>query len=139
MEFDHLRRELAGRLAALSEGDALILGEPTDVPKRRGFRRQPVPPSRYVQFLRDSDHLYGECVGSTLFGGDWPTSEADHQRVRALGWLSPGDPDPSGTQPGYPHYWCCLPSGRTEDLAAMATGALDALGAEPATLEWRTP
>jgi hypothetical protein len=138
MEFDDLRRELAGRLAALSQGDALILGEPVEVSKRRGFRKQQVPPSRFVQFLRDPEHLYGECVGSTVFGGDWETSEADHQRIRALGWLAPGDPDPSGTRPGYPNYWCCLPESQADELATMAIGALDVLGAEPAALEWRT-
>jgi hypothetical protein len=132
------RRELAARLTDLREGDFLVLGEPAPEPERRGFLRRSRPaPSRYVQFLRDPRWLYGECVGATSFGGDWEIKEADHQRIRALGWLAPGDPDPSGTQPSYPHYWCCLDAGAADELAAMAIGALELLGADPASLEWR--
>ncbi|MEP9363995.1 hypothetical protein ABLE68_13585 [Nocardioides sp. CN2-186] len=140
MGFDDLHRELVQRLGSLEQGSFLILGEPVPEPERSGlFGRKPKPPpTRYVQFLRDPRHLYGECVGSTWIGGDWEISEAEHDRLRMLGWLAPGDPDPAGTQPAYPNYWVTVDEGRAADLATMATGALSLLGADPATLEWRT-
>ena len=141
MGFDELRRELVLRLASLEEGSFLILGEPVPAPQPRAGllgRRPKPPPTRYVQFLRDPRHLYGECVGSTLIGGDWEVGEAGHERLRSLGWLAPGDPDPTGTQPAYPNYWVTVADGQAADLAAMATGALSLLGADPAVLEWRT-
>ena len=141
MDFDDVRRELLNRLAVLPEGSFLILGEPVPAPSARsgllGRRPKPVA-TRYVQFLRDPQHLYGECVGSTQIGGDWETTEADHQRLRSLGWLAPGDPDPAGTQPAYPNYWVTVDEDRADALATMAVDALAVLGADPATLEWRT-
>ncbi len=140
MTFEDLGRELAARLEALPEDSFLTLGEPVEVPEKRGFHRQRAhrTPGRYVQFRRDPGWLYGECVGSTLFGGDAEIGEADHQRLRALGWLAPGDPDPAGTQPSYPHYWCTLAADRSADLAAMGVGALEILGADPDVVTWST-
>jgi hypothetical protein len=138
MTFDDLGRELTARLEALPEGAFLTLGEPAEVPEKHGLlrRRTRPAPGRYVQFRRDPGWLYGECVGSTLFGGDLEIGEADHQRLRALGWLAPGDPDPAGTRPSYPHYWCTLEGDRAADLAAMGVGALGVLGADPGALTW---
>lgn len=141
MGFDDLQRELVQRLGGLAEGSFLILGEPVPAPQPRSGllgRRPKPPPTRYVQFLRDPHHLYGECAGSTLIGGDWEISEAEHDRLRSLGWLAPGDPDPAGTQPAYPNYWVTVDDDRAADLATMAIGALSLLGADPAGLEWRT-
>ena len=140
MTFDDRRRELVARLVDLPESGFLVLGESAPEPERRGLLRRTSRPSptRYVQFLRDPGHLYGECVGATSFGGDWEIAEVDDQRIRALGWLAPGDPDPTGTQPAQPNYWCCLDGDAAVDLAAIAIGALDVLGADPATLEWRS-
>jgi len=140
MGYDALRRELVERLDALQQGSFLILGEPVPAPEKSGlFSRRPKPaPTRYVQFLRDPRHLYGECVGSSWIGGDWEISEAEHDRLRTLGWLAPGDPDPAGTQPSHPNYWVTVDLDRAGDLATKATGALSLLGADPAALEWRT-
>lgn len=138
MDLDDVHRELAARLRALAPGEFLTVGEPVGAPVRRLLRRSRPPASRYVQFLRDPHHLYGECVGATAFGGDWEIDEAEHQRIRALGWLAPGDPDPAGTRPAYPHYWVTLDADRADELAAMGVGALEVLGVDPATLEWRS-
>ncbi len=141
MTFDDRRRELADRLAALPEGGFLVLGESAAEPGvRRGLmrRRARPAPTRFVQFLRHPGWVYGECTGARSFGGAWEIGEVDHQRIRALGWLAPGDPDPSGTQPSTPHYWCCLEPSRVVEIAAMAVDALRVLGADPATLEWRS-
>ena len=131
MGFDDLHGELVRRLGELEEGSFLILGEPVPEPERSGLfgRRSKPVPTRYVQFLRDPRHLYGECVGSTLIGGDWEVGEAGHDRLRALGWLAPGDPDPAGTQPSYPNYWVTVDLDRSSDLATMGIGALSLLGA----------
>ena len=140
-----LLTELAGLagLAGLADDEHLVVGEPEPVgPVRVGLLarlrgRRPAAPSRYVQARRDGDWLYGECIGSTAFGGDWEVTPAQHQRVQALGWLAPGDDDPSGTQPGYPHYWQVVPRTSAAGLATAMAEALRVLGADPADLEWR--
>jgi hypothetical protein len=90
-----------------------------------------------VQFRRDDEsRLYAECVGAALFGGDWEVSADVHEAIRGLGWLAPGDPDPTGTQPAYPNYWRSCPREQAADLARSGAEALRLLDAEPGTLAW---
>ncbi|NYD40534.1 TY-Chap domain-containing protein [Nocardioides panaciterrulae] len=150
---EQVEKHLARTLADLGVNEFVIVGEPQPpAPPRTGLlRRRPAPPpSRYVQFRRDDETAwYGECVGATRFGGDWEVPEEVHDRLRSLGWLAPGDPDPTGTQPSYPHYWQCVttdpdrPSGHepgtdpATELARLGAAALDLLGVDPWSLTWR--
>lgn len=136
-----VRGRLRDLLADLTEDEFVVLGEPQPAPgPRRGLLRlrpEP-PPHRYVQFRNDDgEWLYGECIGATLFGGDWEITEEEHARLRSLGWLAPGDEDPSGTEPPYPSYWTCRPVAESVGTADMGVDALVTLGADPAALEWR--
>ncbi len=135
--WDTVEEDLAAVLHDLSEREFVVLGEPAPTPHARGpFRRTPPPrPNRYVQFQRDRDWLYAECVGATLFGGDWEVPVGVHEQLRTLGWLAPGDPDPAGTRPSYPNYWCTLPREDHRRAAAMGVGALRLLGAQAGALQ----
>jgi type III secretion system-like peptide-binding chaperone len=138
--WDALRERLAAELESLSEGEFVVVAEPEAAPgSSRGlFRRKPqTGPVRYVQFRDDGEWMYAECIGATLFGGDWEVSDDQHARLREAGWLAPGDDDPSGTQPAYPNYWALVPRADTGRLAGMGVGALAELGAAPTSLEWR--
>ena len=140
-EWAAVRNRLRHQLADLSADEFLVLGEPQQDPgPRRGLlrRRPEPPPSRYVQFRNDDGRwIYGECVGAALFGGDWEITEQQHALLRSLGWLAPGDDDPSGTQPSCPNYWALRPRAESAEMADMGVEALAILGADPATLEWR--
>ena len=136
---DDVEGTLAQEIGALGERESVVVGEPSGEPgPRRGLlrRRTPPPPRRYVQFLRHDGTLFGECVGSRdHFGGDWPVTGEQHATLRALGWLAPGDDDPTETQPSYPNYWWTDPSGSAvAELARLGAGALEVLGADPAAL-----
>jgi hypothetical protein len=138
--FEELRDRLERVLGELVEDDFLIVGEPRPSQERpRGLlrRKPPRPPVRYVQFRDDGEWLYGECVGAALFGGDWQVTPEQHQRIRAMGWLAPGDPDDSGSQPPYPNYWRVLPRVDNAAMASLGSGALEVLGVEPSVVEWR--
>ena len=138
--WQQLESRLAGELGTLHDGEFVVIEEPkppTEEPRGLLRRRPKPPPTRYVQALRVKDHLHGECVGATLFGGDWEIAPGEHEQLRALGWLAPGDPDETGTQPSYPNYWHTLPRERAAELAALAVGALRVLGADPGSLTWR--
>jgi hypothetical protein len=76
-------------------------------------------------------------VGATSFGGDWEVDAPTHERLRGLGWLVPGDPDPSGVQPSYPNYWRVLPLTEAAHVARLCTDALAALDADVDGLVWR--
>lgn len=135
-----VERRLAEELATLADQEFVVVGEPEPPtePRRGLLRRRPAPPpTRYVQFGRYGDDLHGECVGATLFGGDWEVTPEQHDRIRELGWLAPGDRDPDGTQPAYPNYWRTLTPGDSADLARMGAGALAVLGVDPLALQWR--
>src|SRR3954452_4923627 len=100
-------QRLREELGDLEDGQFLVLGEPAGPPgpPRGLLRRRPAPPpTRYVQFRMAGGWVYAECVGSRMFGGDWATTAEQHDGLRALGWLAPGDDDPTGTQPSYPNY-----------------------------------
>lgn len=138
--WDDVRRRLRDLLTDLSQDEFVIVGEPSPEPgpPRGLLRRRPEPPPRrYVQFRDDGEWLYGECVGAALFGGDWEIGDEQHERLRAMGWLAPGDPDPSGTQPPYPNYWALRPRAEAGQMADQGVDALAELGADPATLEWQ--
>lgn len=127
-------------LADLTEDEFVVLGEPQPAPgPRRGLLRlrpEP-PPTRYVQFRDDGEWLYGECVGAARFGGDWEITDEQHQQLRALGWLAPGDEDPIDVPPSVPNYWVRLARGESSRLASMGADALALLGVDAASLEWR--
>lgn len=132
---------LAGTLDGLDDGGFVVLGEPEPAPPARrlrfGGRRAEAPGSRYVQVLRQGEWLQAECVGARLFGGAWELSAEQHDEIRALGWLAPGDADDLGTQPAYPNYWRTLPDSQRADVVALAVGALRVLGTRPEDLVWR--
>lgn len=138
--WDDVRRRLGTELLDLAHDEFVVVGEaePPRPPARGLLRRRAAPePVRYVQIRRDGDHWYAECVGATAFGGDWAVDEATHERIRALGWLVPGEDDPSGVQPSYPNYWKVVPRAEADRAASICSDALALLGADPSTLEWR--
>lgn len=138
--WEDVRLQLARELLTLDGDEFVVVGEPEPpaAPARGLLRRRPAPaPTRYVQVRRDGEHWYAECVGATAFGGDWDVDDATHDRLRDLGWLVPGDDDPSGVQPSYPNYWRVLPRAEADRAAALCSRALELLGADPSTLEWR--
>lgn len=135
-----VRRRLEVEVGELGDDEFVVLGEPQPEPgPRTGLlrRRTQPPPTRYVQFRGDGEVLHAECVGATLFGGDWEVDEAQHARLRTRGWRAPGEEDPEGVAPSYPNYWAVLPREQAADLAGMGVDALTELGADPAALEWR--
>src|SRR5690606_18945269 len=120
--WDDVRLRLHRDLATLDDREFVVVGEPSALPgPRRGLlrRRDRPAPTRYVQALRDGNHLLTECVGATLFGGDWEVDATTHERLGELGWLVPGDPDPSAWQPSYPNYWRVVERAEAARLAAM--------------------
>ena len=128
---------LEAALVALEDREFLVLGEPAADPgPRRGLlRRRPAPPPRrYTQFRFAGDWIYAECVGSELFGGDWAATPQQHESLRELGWLAPGDEDPTQTQPPYPNYWRTVPSSERARLSSPAVRALEVLDADPGEL-----
>lgn len=136
--WDAVRAELESRLRGLADGAALVLGEPQQQGPPRGLLRRSKPlPGRYVQALRTGDQLSGECVGARLFGGDADISREDHERLRADGWLAPGDL--VDTEPGYPNYRCDLPLAEAGVLADRQVAALAVLGLEPADVVFELP
>ena len=140
MSWDDVRTGLERELLTLDGDEFVVVAEPEPPrPPARGlFRRQQAPePTRYVQLRRDGDHWYAECVGAATFGGDWDINEVTHERLRDLGWLVPGEDDPSGVQPSYPNYWKVLPRAEAGRAATICSDALAILGADPSTLEWR--
>ncbi len=129
---------LDAELASLGDGEFLVAGEPTAAPgPPRGLlrRRAPAPPRRYVQVRVAGAWGYAECVGATRFGGDWPATSEQDDALRALGWLAPGDEDPTGTAPAYPNYWRTVPVAELPTLAALAARSLEVLGMDPGDVQ----
>lgn len=138
--WDDVRARLGAELLELDDGTFVVVEEPEPPrPPARGLlrRRPAAEPIRYAQVRRDGEHWYAECVGATSFGGDWDVDDTAHERLRALGWLAPGDDDPSGVRPSYPNYWKVLPRTEAGRAAALCSDALALLGADPSTLRWR--
>lgn len=134
-----LERRLAEELAALGEHEFLVVGEPPPPqPPRPGpLRRRPAPPPhRYVQVLHAKQTLWAECVGATVFGGDYPLTDEQHAAIRALGWHAPGDPHDDEPPPAYPNYWRTVADDRVAEVGRLVAGALRVLGLEPDGLTW---
>src|SRR5918995_4682446 len=92
--WDDVEDALLRGLALLSDGDFLILGEPTadPLPKRGLFGRRAKPAAaRYVQVLRIQDLYTAECVGAKSLGGTVEMSEATIERLQSLGWSTPDE------------------------------------------------
>ena len=139
--WEDVRLQLARELLTLDDDEFVVVGEPepASAPARGLLRRRPAPaPTRYVQVRRDGEHWYAECVGASSFGGDWDVDDATHRRLRDAGWRVPGETDPSGVEATYPNYWRVVPVGDTARVATACTDALALLGADPASLEWRS-
>jgi hypothetical protein len=92
--WDDVEDALLRALGLLSDGDFLILGEPTadPLPKRGLFWRRAKPAAaRYVQVLRIQDLYTAECVGARSLGGIWEMSDATIERLLSLGWRTPDE------------------------------------------------
>ncbi|MBL0749813.1 TY-Chap domain-containing protein [Nocardioides baculatus] len=138
--WDDVRGRLEDELRTLDDASFVVVAEPEPPrPPARGLlhRRPAAAPVRYVQVRRDGEHCYAECVGATSFGGDWDVDDATHARLRELGWRVPGDEDPSGVEPSYPHYWKLLPRIEADRVASLCADSLALLGADASTLQWR--
>ncbi|MET0839945.1 MAG: hypothetical protein ABWY19_14250 [Marmoricola sp.] len=138
--WDAVGDALLRALGLLSDGDFLILGEPTadPLPGRGLFGRRARPAaSRYVQVLRIQDLYTAECVGATSLGGTWEMSESTIERLRALGWRTPDETKREfGTvTPNFDMY-VALTAAPT--LAELLVASLDRLDAEPANLVLQT-
>lgn len=139
--WDDVRRTLQQELGRLAVGEFVVAGEPRPPagPPRGLLRRRETPPFRFVQSLLIEDStFYAECVGATLFGGDWEVSPDQHERLRGLGWYCPGDDNPWEAQPSYPAYFCYCPTSDSDELAGRMVSSLEVLGVDPDRLEWTT-
>jgi hypothetical protein len=127
-------------LGLLSDGDFLILGEPTADPRpKRGLfgLRARIAPARYVQVLRYADLFTAECVGATSFGGTWVMSESTIARLRALGWRTPDD-DTREYDAVTPNFDMYVALTAAPTLAELLVDSLKCLGAEPRDLTLQT-
>ena len=125
-------------IAGLVDGGHVVVGEPAGTAAPRGLlrRRQAPPPRPYAQAALRGSWLYAECIGATAFGGDWEVTPEQDAAIRGAGWLTPDQDDETGTRPSYPNYWRTLPVERRSEVVTMMVAALQALGVEPAALEW---
>ena len=141
--WDGVQRRLETALAALPDGGFVVLGEPApERPRATGLRGKfggrgaPVP-TRFVQALRVGDQLGVECVGAATFGGPLAIAPDTDVRLRALGWLAPGDADYETM--GGPAYRRWIAFAATTAAAALLVASLEVLGAAPsAPLELTT-
>ena len=138
--WDAVGDALLRALGLLSDGDFLILGEPTadPLPRRGLFGRRARPAAtRYVQVLRIQDLYTAECVGATSLGGTWEMSESTIERLRALGWRTPDETKREfGTvTPNFDMY-VALTAAPT--LVELLTASLRHLGAVPDDLTLQT-
>ncbi|HEX5917975.1 MAG TPA: hypothetical protein VFY76_08980 [Nocardioides sp.] len=138
--WDDVRRRLEHEVAGLERDGFVVVGEPAAPagPPRGLLRRRHQPPSRYVQVRADGDGmLYAECVGATLFGGDWEVTPAQDDLLRSRGWYVPGQDNPWQVEQAYPNYFRYADVAATADLARACVDALAVLGVDPAGLVWR--
>jgi hypothetical protein len=127
-------------LGLLSDGDFLILGEPTadPLPKRGLFGRRARPAAaRYVQVLRFDDLFTAECVGPTSQGGTWQMSDSTIARLCSLGWRSPdeGSRELESVTPNFDLYVALSAAPTLSDLLVES---LRCLGARPEDLTLQT-
>lgn len=93
--WEALNRRLVGALLALDFQDVLTIGERLEPAPRRGLlrRRAPSGPRRFVAATAGQTVLVLEVVGSTSFGGAWPMTPEQEQRLERAGWERPWNED----------------------------------------------
>jgi hypothetical protein len=137
--WEAVQERLRVTLVGLADGGVVIVGEPVPPPgPRQGlFRRRPEPPPRrYVQYRRYEEYLACECVGATLFSGDWPMTPEQDRAIRALGWRLPTDGSNAEPAPNYPNYHRTVGLREAGEAARLGAGALEVLGLDPDELDW---
>ena len=140
MSWDDVRIRLEREVAELGDDGFVIVTEPTPPagPPRGLLRRRHQPPSRYVQVRATEGGLfYAECVGATLFDGDWEVTAAQHDQLRALGWFVPGEDNPWDAEQNYPNYFRYDEGSRAAELARLCVESLEILGADADGLVWQ--
>ena len=127
--WDDVGDALLHALGHLSDGDFLILGEPTadPLPRRGLFGRRAKPAAaRYVQVLRIQDLYTAECVGATSLGGTWDMGEATIERLRDAGLAHPRREQARVRRRSPPTSTCTSPSPPPRPRAALASLAASA-------------
>ena len=138
--WDDVEDELLHALALLSDGNFLILGEPTPdpLPKRSIFGRRAKPAAaRYVQVLRIEDLYTAECVGARSLGGTFEMSDATIEGLRSLGWSTP-DEIKREFDTDTPNFDMYVALTAAPTLAELLISSLQRLGARPQDLVLQT-
>ncbi len=139
LDWAEVTDDLSSALGLLGDRGFVVLGEavPGSPRRRTLFRRRPLP-ARYVQVLRVDDVLTAECVGAASLGGTWEMSRSTVERLRRLGWRTPGELALAGhhhvTAPPTPNFVVHVESVEdTEptELVDLLVTSLRVLGAEP--------
>jgi len=136
-DWTDVARDLTRSLAALEEGEFVVLGESDHAPApRRGLfgRRSRPGATRYVQVLRITDFLSAECVGATSLGGTWAMDQDTILLLRDLGWLTAEE---SRTQYGTltPNFELYVELADSAALACLLVASLQLLDVQPRHLE----
>ena len=128
--WDDVNRRLVGAILALDLYDSLTVGDRQPSGKRSLLGRRSAPgPRRFVQITAAQTVLIAECVGSTSFGGDWPMTSEQEEKLVRMGWERPWtDTDRTFQREapliGAPH------------LALATVRALQTLGSEVTALQF---
>jgi hypothetical protein len=139
--WDDVGEGLLLAVGLLSDGDFLILGEPTadPLPKRGLFGRRARPAAaRYVQVLRIEDLYTAECVGAKSLGGTWEMSESTIDQLRTLGWRSP-DESKREFDHETPNFDMYVAPDAVPTLVELLVESLRCLGTRPTDLVLQTP
>jgi len=136
-DWTDVARDLTRSLAALEEGEFVVLGESdhATAPRRGLFGRRSRPgATRYVQVLRITDFLSAECVGATSLGGTWAMDQDTILLLRDLGWLTAEE---SRTQYGTltPNFELYVELADSAALACLLVASLQLLDVQPQHLE----
>lgn len=140
VSWDDVRSRLEREVAGLEDDGFVIVTEPRPPPgpPRGVLRRRHQAPARFVQVRADGDGmLYAECVGATLFDGEWEVTPGQHERLRALGWFVPGEDNPWEVEQNYPNYFRYDERSHAVGLARVCAESLEVLGADPDGLVWQ--
>lgn len=122
---------LVSAMLALDLYDSLTIGDRREPPRRTFLKRQTAEPGprRFVQITAVQTRLLAECVGSTSFGGDWPMSSEQEEKLLRQGWEKPW----SDTVRTFQREASLAGAPR---LALATVRALQLLGCEPEELEY---
>lgn len=141
LDWAEVTDDLSSALGLLGDRGFVVLGEPVPGSARRRtlFRRRTLPaPARYVQVLRVDGVLTAECVGAASLGGTWEMSRSTVDRLRRLGWRTPGELALAGhhqvTAPPTPNFVVHVESAEDAEpteLVDLLVTSLRVLGAEP--------